>query len=311
MRIHRRERLLCHSNRGISGNCGQSHGNVTRTSHSICKVRASSLFPSIVPVYSQSPWRPIMKKIILLTISIAISLSSSIHGQDTAESANRRGLDELNKQDYQTAAGLFEQAIALKPDYASAHFNLGTAYFYLRRTQPAIDALQRATKLDPSSASSHNQLGAVYLESGDNARAIGAFKEAAWLSPGYASALYNLGCAYIRVGDFKSAVGSLELAGKADPRNAEIRLNLAYALSREKRVPEAIAEMEAAVNLSPADADLRLGLGNLFVLANDRTRAAEQYKRLREMDPIAAQKLYDAIHGGRIVTVAALRRSRN
>jgi len=252
-----------------------------------------------------------MKKIILLTISIAISFTSSIYGQDTAESANRRGLDELNKQDYQTAAGLFEKAVELQPDYASAHFNLGTTYFYLHRTGQSLDALRTAAKLDPSSASIHNQLGAVYLESGDNTRAIAAFREATRLSLSYASALYNLGCAYIRVGDFKSAVGSLELAEKVEPRNAEIRLNLAYALSREKRVPEAIAEMEAAVNLSPADAGLRLGLGNLFVLANDRTRAAEQYKRLREMDPIAAQKLYDAIHGGRIVTAAALRRSRN
>jgi Flp pilus assembly protein TadD len=90
------------------------------------------------------------------------------------------------------------------------------------------------------------------------------------------------------------AAGSLEVARKLDPRNAEIRLNLAYAMSREHRMADAIAEMETAVNLSPADSALRLGLGNLFVLAKDLTRASEQYSKLRETDPIARAKLYDA-----------------
>ena len=252
-----------------------------------------------------------MKKIILLTISIAISLTSSLYGQDTAESANRQGLDEVNKQNYQTAAGHFERAIELKPDYVSAHFNLGTAYFYLHRTQQSIDVLQRAVELDPSSPASHNRLGAVYLESGDNARAIAAFKEATLLSPTYSSAFYNLGCAYIRVNNFKAAVESLELARKLDPRNAEIRLNLSYAMSREHRMSEAIVEMETAVSLSPEDPDLHLALGNLFVLAKDLTRASEQYTRLRDMDPVAARKLYDTIHGRSIVTVAELRKLRN
>ena len=73
---------------------------------------------------------------------------------------------------------------------------------------------------------------------------------------------------------------------------------------------EAIVEMKRAVTLSPGDAEIRLGLGNLFVLARDRTRAAEQYAVLRRTDPVAAQKLYDAIYRGRIVTVADVRSSR-
>lgn len=248
-----------------------------------------------------------MKKIIFLSISIAISLTSSLFGQSVAESANRQGLAELDRQDYQTASAHFERAVAIKPDYASAHYNLGTTYFYLHRVGPAIDSLRNAAKLDPASPSIHNQLGAVYLESGDTTRAISEFKEAVRLAPDYASANYNLGCAYIRVNDFKSAANSLAKARKSDSGNAEIRLNLAYALSREKRMAEAIAEMQMAVNLSPADGELRLSLGNLFVLVKDFDHAAEQYTKLREIDPIAARRLYDAIHGGRIVTVAETR----
>jgi tetratricopeptide (TPR) repeat protein len=75
----------------------------------------------------------------------------------------------------------------MKPGYASAHYNLGTSYFYLRRFEPAIASLQRAGKLDPASATTVNQLGAVYLESGDEARALEAFKEAIKLKPDYSS----------------------------------------------------------------------------------------------------------------------------
>ena len=82
----------------------------------------------------------------------------------------------------------------------------------------------------------------------------------------------------------------MELARRADQENPEIRLNLAYALSRVDRMTEAIAELEIAVRLAPADSGIRLFLGNLFVLTNEKSRAAEQYTKLKQMDPIAAAR---------------------
>jgi tetratricopeptide (TPR) repeat protein len=245
-----------------------------------------------------------MKKMTLMAILIFAALSAAVPAHHTAEHLNKQGLDEFNKQSYEAAVRYFERAISMKADYASAYYNLGTAYFYLRRFAPSFDALREAIKLNPASAASHNQLGVVYLESGDGTLAVAAFKEAIRLRPDNASALYNLGCAYIRSKDFGAAAELLERARRLDPSNAEIRLNLAYALSREKRLPEAIAEMETAVNLNPADAELQLFLGNLFILKYERARAADQYAKLKRLDTARARQLYEAIHRGQVITVS-------
>ncbi|HKP70965.1 MAG TPA: tetratricopeptide repeat protein, partial [Pyrinomonadaceae bacterium] len=111
-----------------------------------------------------------MKKFI--TLIAFMIFTASIHAQETAGSVNRLGLEHLNHGRYDAAVSQFEQAIEMKPDYALAHYNLGTSYFYLRRFDRAIGSLSQAKKLDPTSAAIANQLGAVYLDSGDKERAI-------------------------------------------------------------------------------------------------------------------------------------------
>ena len=138
-----------------------------------------------------------MKVIIILAAMIAVS-TVGIGAQETAESQNKLGLEEFHKQNYEAAARLFEQAVTMKPDYASAYYNLGTAYFHLRSFEQSIEALRQSTKLEPASATNQNQLGVVYLEAGDPSRAVAEFREAIRRKPDYASAFYNVGCVHIR-----------------------------------------------------------------------------------------------------------------
>ena len=246
-----------------------------------------------------------MKNIVILTAVMIVVASVNAFSQvGSAELANRKGLEEFNKKAYEPAARLFEQAIALKPGYASAYYNLGTAYFYLGRTRSSIDALTRAIKLNPNAAASRNQLGVVYLESGDTAAAIAEFEAAIRVRPDHPSAFYNLGCALIRSNDFASAVKTLERAKSLDPEDPEIRFNLAYALSREKRLNDAILEMETAVKLKPTDAELNLFLGHLFILKKDRGGATEQYAKLKTLDASRADRLYEALNRGRVISVS-------
>ncbi len=83
----------------------------------------------------------------------------------------------------------------------------------------------------------------------------------------------------------------------------EIRLNLDYAYSREKLFSQALAEMRKAVSISPDDEQAQLSLGNLYLLTNDRQAAIEQYAAMKTANPQLAEKIYQAIYNGRIVTV--------
>ncbi len=239
----------------------------------------------------------------LLSAFIAIILSATSFSQGReiqAVELNHKGIQEYEKKNYQIATGLFEQAIALKPDFAKAHYNMGSAYFHLKRLDLAARALENATKYDPRSAY-FNQLGVVYLESGEFAKAVKALDEAVRSDPRNSRTLYNLGCANMRLGNFKGAVQKLEEAKLIDPANAEIRLNLAVSLREQKRLAAAVSEMEAAVLIRPDDSELRFFYANLLLLAKDRTGALAQYAVLKTSDHGRAQLLFDEIYKAQVV----------
>ncbi|HZI85480.1 MAG TPA: tetratricopeptide repeat protein, partial [Pyrinomonadaceae bacterium] len=55
------------------------------------------------------------------------------------------GLSGLFRQ----AAGLFQRAIQLNPNFADAHYSLGHAYFDLGQYEDAIQSLEKALLLNP------------------------------------------------------------------------------------------------------------------------------------------------------------------
>ena len=50
-----------------------------------------------------------------------------------------RGCTRINAQQYQGAIADFEAAIALKPDYADAYFNLGKTYYLIHEEDKACE----------------------------------------------------------------------------------------------------------------------------------------------------------------------------
>ena len=60
-----------------------------------------------------------------------------------------------------------EKALALDPDYAEAHENLGALYVKLERPAEGESHLRRAIELNPSSSFAHSDLAAVQLLAGD------------------------------------------------------------------------------------------------------------------------------------------------
>jgi len=65
-------------------------------------------------------------------------------------------LASLNQMDQ--AVGAFKQAIAVNPDYARAHHNLGNVYYAKGEAPNAIEEYQLALKLDPGDEESRQLL---------------------------------------------------------------------------------------------------------------------------------------------------------
>jgi len=90
------------------------------------------------------------------------------------------------------AEPLLRQAIAVEPDYAAAHNDLGVLLSRSGRLGEALRELRRAVELEPSAARYHNALGVALARSGRMSEAAQAFEAALALDPEYQDARDNL-----------------------------------------------------------------------------------------------------------------------
>ena len=95
------------------------------------------------------------------------------------------------------AQAAYEQALAINPDHAEAHNNLGVVLKAQGRLDAAAEAYRRAIVLKPTHAEAQNNLGLVLMDQGRLDEAIRCFERALQILPGYGTALYNLGIAAI------------------------------------------------------------------------------------------------------------------
>jgi tetratricopeptide (TPR) repeat protein len=96
------------------------------------------------------------------------------------------------------AIALYEEILAIDPEYAPAYINLGTLNFHLRQFGRAEELYRRATVADPGYVLAFFDLGNVLDELQRLDESIAAYRTAISLAPRYADAHYNLALAYER-----------------------------------------------------------------------------------------------------------------
>jgi len=177
-------------------------------------------------------------------------------------------------------AGYFDQSIAWfqqvvrdYPDYAAAHYNLGTLYLRKGMLKEARDSLQRAAQLRPEDASAWNNLGMVAAQEGRSKEAVQYFQEALHHNPNYVIALDNLGNLYRENGQFAEAVESLERALSIDPQNPEVNYDLGMSFARQGDAERARAYLQKALKLRPNYLDALNNLGVLHMRAGKFSEA--------------------------------------
>jgi serine protease Do len=86
----------------------------------------------------------------------------------------KRGLTLFERSDFNAALAAFDRAIALKPNYAIAHFQRGNTLYELARATDAIGAYDRAIQYDPRNIRAYLNRAKVKRDLGD---AIGSTRD--------------------------------------------------------------------------------------------------------------------------------------
>src|SRR5262249_53560829 len=89
---------------------------------------------------------------------------------------------------YGKALASFDTAIALKPDYADAHYNRGVALSKLNRHEEALQSYNLAIKIKPDHAAAYYNKGYILFELNLNDKAIASFQKALENRPDFAAA---------------------------------------------------------------------------------------------------------------------------
>jgi len=164
----------------------------------------------------------------------------------------------------------FERAIALNPNYATAHHWYALDLAAMGRFPQALYEIHRAQALDPLSLIIDTNVGWIEYLSHDNNAAMLEYKKVLELDPSFVRALTRRGIAEIRNGDPKDAVADLTkasnlsgdpyilgLLGQAQAASgatlaAERTLKQLQSMSTSKYVPPfALALVYLGLNLKP------------------------------------------------------------
>lgn len=94
--------------------------------------------------------------------------------------------------DHARAIDLIGRAIALAPQHADFHGNLGTALLALQRKEEAESAYRKAVSLDPHHAEGHYNLANLLRQRGETGQAKQHFEKTLSLQPDHRQALNNL-----------------------------------------------------------------------------------------------------------------------
>jgi Tfp pilus assembly protein PilF len=145
----------------------------------------------------------------------------------------------------------FKNAIAIKPNYAEAHFNLGVAYQKLLDFDNSSKCYEIAISINHAYPTAHNNLGLIFLNQKLLSEAKTSFEWAIAYNPEYSEGHNSLGAVCQELKKFNSAKKHFEKAVILNPRYAQAFHNLGILCEIINLPDEALAHYENAVSINP------------------------------------------------------------
>jgi Flp pilus assembly protein TadD/ADP-heptose:LPS heptosyltransferase len=185
----------------------------------------------------------------------------------------------------------FEEAIAIRPSFASAQNNLGILLEDQGEMEAAIQCFEKAIELQPMSEEMHNNLGVALASLGRYPDAIECYRKTIALNPDSAQGYNNLGNALRSDGQVEEAERCLRHAIRLQPDYAEAYNNLGIVLAQRNRSEEAIACYDRAIHFKPEYAEAHMNRALSFLGRGDFTEGWIEYEWRWKTKEMASRRL--------------------
>ena len=187
----------------------------------------------------------------------------------------------------------YEDAIAIKPDYAKAHFNLAGSLHDLGQMDAAVQSYEKTIEIEPDYAEAHNNLGNVFQELEQGDAAVQSYKKALEIKPDYIAAQYSLGISLQDLGQLDEAVKSYKKALKIKPDFVEAHNNLGITFFKLHQLDNAMQCYKKALVFNPDFADAHNNIGIALLDLGQLDDAVKSYKAALKLKPEFAEVHYN------------------
>jgi TolB-like protein/Tfp pilus assembly protein PilF len=201
-----------------------------------------------------------------------------------------------SKEDSANARRLFEEAIALDPEYVGAYVMLAFTHyhdsvFHWSKTpgkslERALETAQKALELDESDPSVHSVLECIYTRMGLLDKALAEGKRAIELSPNGAEANAFHCLTLLALGRNEEALAAINKAMRLNPISPKWYFVLQGDAHRNMgRYVEALASYKKALHIDPNAQHALVGLGVTYTMMGQYEAAIEAFKREIRFNP--------------------------
>ena len=212
----------------------------------------------------------------------------------------RRSLDGFAK-----GIALLERSIAIEPDFAPAHSQLGLArgMYYGLQALPTLPAFgdvercaRRALELDPRDGDALALLANIaFRVELDWAKAEPMFREALRHAPNSSSAHQSYAAALVFNGRYLEALEHARIALDLDPLNITMRIHLAVITAYARDFDTAIDELRSVLDADPDHFFSHFMLGSILLWAGDADGADRHFDIAMRLEPTHPIPQFDSI----------------
>lgn len=152
---------------------------------------------------------------------------------------------------FDEAQAKLEEAIALRPRFPEAYYNLGYIHIQREEWDEAETALKKAIELRGGYNEARMALSSVYQRTGRDKEAEALIEESAAGGGEDARVYFNLGVMKFNAGDTAAAVKAFTRAAELAPDNPEALYYLGTLAVQEGRTEDAVRHLEDYLSRSP------------------------------------------------------------
>jgi tetratricopeptide (TPR) repeat protein len=204
---------------------------------------------------------------------------------DSVEALLQQGHDKLDREQYQAALEIFQQAAARVPANAPALYGLGLACYRLQRYGDAVEHLTEALRIKEEYPLALVRRGLAYKALNENVLARADFERAIEIPAGDFEDWRGRGSALDDLGRYEEAIASYDRAIEIKPDSHYAWGYRGIALGNLGRYEEAIASYDRAIEIKPDKHDAWYSRGIALDDLGRYSEAIASYDRAIEIKP--------------------------